>query len=115
MKITKFFIIFSTLLFINSSLSTNFIQKSLIDDQQLSKSICEITNDIINSKSDTQDILIGNLGGKIWSSTISDIIQCLSDNKAQVLSDFRTTIKKINLRKASVVILTLDKLEQVNI
>jgi len=115
MKIAIIFIIFSTLSVINSSLSSKFHLDYSINDKTLSSTICKITNDITSLKSDTQDILIGNLGGKMWPTIANDIIQCLNDDKAQVLSDFRTTIKKINLRKASVVILTLDKLEQVNI
>ena len=63
MKALKFIIL--TLFVFNLTVSTKFIQKATIDDQKLPKSICKITNDITSSKTDTQDILIGNVGSQV--------------------------------------------------
>ena len=112
---TKVFIILLSFYFLNSSLSTNFTLKSSTDDENLAKSICKITNDVINSRADTQDILIGNLGGQIWSSTINDIIQCIDDRNAVVLTDFKTKITEKSLKKASVTILALQWFNNVSL
>ncbi|CAG9811578.1 unnamed protein product [Chironomus riparius] len=108
MKSLRFLVIFAMLLVLHSSTSTNSINTSSIDDQKLSTSICRITNDITSSKSDTQDIIIGNLGGTMWSSIVNDIIKCL-DNKAVVISDIHDIATDKRLRKASVVILALNR------
>jgi len=115
MKISLFFVIFSTLFLLNSSFGTYNHLKSSSDDQKLSKSICKITNDVTSSKIHTQDILIGNLGGKIWSSTINDIVQCIDDGSAVVIVDLNAVMEEKNLRKASVVILTLNGINQVSL
>ena len=101
-KIVKFFVIFLCIFCLNST-----------DAQDLSKNICKITNDITKSSTDTQDILIGNLGGETWSSTVNDIIQCVDDNIAIVVTDFQQKIIEKNLKKASVVILILEWHSQV--
>ena len=49
--------------------------------------------------------MIGNLGGKVWSSTVNDIVQCIDDGKAVVVSDFKAVVKEKSLRKAAVAIL----------
>ena len=114
MKTVKIFTILSSLLLLNSTLSTNLILKSSTDDEKLSKSICKITNDVINTKTDTQDILIGNLGGKVWSSTVNDIVKCIDDGNAVVVTDFNAKIVEKNLRKSAVVILTMEWLDRVS-
>ena len=114
MKITKFFIIFSTIYFLNSSLSTRFINASSIDHQNLPQSICKIINDVTKSKTDTQDILIGNLQGNNELSIIDDIIECVKDNTAIVVTDFKAKMTEKMLRKAAIIILLLDKLDKVN-
>lgn len=89
MKFLDFLITFFMRYFLNSVSSASISSKMSIEDQNLSKSICMLTNDVINLKANTQDILIGNLGGKLWSSTIDDIIKCSRSKSAIVLTDFR--------------------------
>ncbi|CAG9811083.1 unnamed protein product [Chironomus riparius] len=76
MKISKILSPFLAFLILNLTLSTNFILKATQNDRKLSNYICKITKDITKAKNDTQDVLIGNSGGKLWSSTesfLSDI------------------------------------------
>jgi len=114
MSTTKVLAVILAFCTLNSSFSTNFILKSLIVDQKLSKSICKITNDVTSSKTDTQDILIGNVGGNIWSSTINDIVSCIDDETTVVVSDLNAIMTENNLRKASVTILALKWLNVVS-
>ncbi|CAG9811583.1 unnamed protein product [Chironomus riparius] len=93
---------------LNSSFSTKFHFKTLIDVKKLSNSICKVANDLINLKTHTQDILIGNLGRKSWSQTINDIAKCIGDGNAMVISDLKQQITEMKLRKATLVILTFD-------
>jgi hypothetical protein len=79
----------------------------------LPKSICKVTNDITSSKSDTQDILIGNLGGKIESSIVNDIVKCIDDGTAVVVADLKDIIKNEQLRKTSIIILVMDQANEV--
>ncbi|CAG9799848.1 unnamed protein product [Chironomus riparius] len=85
------------------SFSLNPAPKPIRDDQKFSKSICKIANDITNSKTDTQDILIGNLGVKpiLWSPTVNNIVECIGSGSAVVISDFRQTFVDKLFRKAS--------------
>lgn len=112
MKFSIFFVTFSTIFILKSSLSRSI---ALIHDQKLSKSICKITNDIISSRIDTQDILIGNIGGHVWSLTVNDIVKCISKGNAVLVTDLRRLIKERNLRKASVVILALNQANEVSL
>lgn len=112
MKITIYFLF---LMLINSLLSTNSSIKVIIDNQKLPNSICKVANDITSSKNDTEDILIGNVGHKSWSSTINDIAKCIGSENAVVINDFKQMLNVTTLRKASVVILTFDGFKRVNI
>ena len=105
MKFVNFLVTISIFSLFKLSFATNYIPISSSFDENLSESVCEITNDIIRSKSDVQDVLVSNLGGKDWSSTINDIIQCLSKDSVVVISDFTAKITEKNLWKISVVIL----------
>ena len=73
MKFSKFLAPLLAVLLLNSTLSTNLILKTPEKDKKLSNYVCKIIRDITKSKSDTQDVLVGNLGGKMWSSTVSEI------------------------------------------
>ncbi|KAL7014267.1 hypothetical protein ACKWTF_015839 [Chironomus riparius] len=108
MKLANLFILFTTFCIIDSSFSTKFHFKTLIDVKKLSNSICKVANDLINLKTHTQDILIGNLGRKSWSQTINDIAKCIGDGNAMVISDLKQQITEMKLRKATLVILTFD-------
>lgn len=110
MKILNLFVLFC---FLKSSFSFNSSLNFMIHNKKLQKSICNVVNDVTSSKTDTQDILIGNLGREAWTSTINDIVQCLSDGTAVVVSDFKQLINEKLLRKASLVILTFDGLNRV--
>lgn len=113
MKISKFLSLFLALLLLHSTLSINFILKAPQNDKKLSNYVCKVTKDILKSKTDTQDVLIGNLGGKKWSSTVNDIAGCIGRGSAVVVSDFMATLKEDTLRKAAVVILTINQLNEV--
>lgn len=104
MVLLNFFVVLLLVLHVNLSFTKNIYQKSSIDDRELPKSICKITNDVTNLTTDTQDILIGNFGGKAWSSTVNDILQCLHKTTAVVVTDFITKITEQSLRKVSVVV-----------
>lgn len=108
-----YFFIISTISLLTSSLSTNLVTNSSLNLQKLPKIICKITNDITNSKPDTQDVIIGNLGGEIWSSTINMIAKCIDVDSAVVVSNFNKLITKQSLRKAEVVILSFDRISEV--
>ncbi|CAG9811090.1 unnamed protein product [Chironomus riparius] len=107
MKIIKILAPFLAILILNLTCSTNLIIKTLQDDKRLSNYICKITKDITKAKSDTQDVLIGNLGGNMWSSTINYIAGCVGSDTAVVLSGFKDVLTEKTLRKASVIILAL--------
>ena len=110
----KLFCIFLIIFCISSTVSGSYSIKPSIDDQKLPKSICKIINDVTNSKTDTQDILIGSSGGKVQSSTINDIIECIDDKNAVVLTDLRTKVAEKTLRKATVIILELRSIRKVS-
>jgi hypothetical protein len=89
----------------SSSFGMNYILNTANKDQKLTLNICKITKDIIISESNTQDILIANFGEKIWSSTINEIVQCVDEEAAVVITKLDTKITGKLLRKAKVVVL----------
>ncbi|KAL7014273.1 hypothetical protein ACKWTF_015844 [Chironomus riparius] len=112
MNYLQLFLILSSILF----LSTNAVIKVSMSDKKFFQNICNIINDVTGSRTDTQDILIGNLGGKIWSSTVNDIAQCIDHGNAVVVTDFKTKITEKRLWKASVVVIAgLKQSEEVNL
>jgi hypothetical protein len=108
MKFAKFFIIFSICLLIN------FTPKSSVNSQELSKSVCQIANDVVSSLNDTQDILIGNFGRKVKSSIVNDILRCIDGATAAVVTDFEVEMTNKNLRKAAIVIVVFDDINGVS-
>ena len=104
-------LIYST---ISLAVSSKFNLLPSTDDQKLPKIICKISNDVIKSQNYTQDILIANFGAKTWSLTVNDIAQCINNDKAIVTADLKDVMKEKNLRKASVIILTLEWLSRVS-
>lgn len=113
MKIANFFIIFLSIFLLISTFDTKFTHTTSNDHDTLLKSFCKITNDATNFKADTQDIIVGNMGGKIWSSTTNDIIECIDKRAAVVVTNFGTSIAEKRLRKASIIILMLNKPSEV--
>ena len=57
---------------------------------------------------DTQDVLIGNLGDQGWSQSVNDIIECIDDDKAVVVTDLKGIHQEKKLRKGSVIVLALQ-------
>ena len=115
MKISRILAPFLAHLILNSTLSTNFIFKTSQNDEKLSNYVCKITKDITKTKSDTQDVLIGNLGGELWSSTVNDIAGCIGSDTAVVVSDFKSIVTEQTLRKAAVLILMFGYVNQVSL
>ena len=114
MKILRILAPFLALLILNSTINTNFILKTSQNDKKLSNYVCKVTKDITKSKIDTQDVLIGNLGGELWSSTVNDIAGCVKSDTAVIVSDFKTSLTEKTLRKAALVVLTCNKLDKVS-
>ena len=94
-------------LLLTSTLSTNFLLKTSSDDKKLSDYVCKITKDITKSKGDTQDVLIGNVGDEMWSSTVNDIAACVRDENTVVVTDFKAVMREKTLRKAAVVVFSM--------
>lgn len=109
MSISITFVTFSTLFIVTSSNYTHSVPNLSIADQNLPKSICKITNAIISSTTDTQDILVGNIGGKVLPLTFNDILECIEDVSAVVVSNFEEIIVNKHLRKATIVIMLINE------
>jgi hypothetical protein len=75
--------------------------------------VCNITENIIKSRNDTQDVLIKTSDSNIWSGVINDIIDCLDDDIAIVINDIEKNITTYKLRKPSVVILMINSFNEV--
>lgn len=112
MKLFRLFRLFVAILVLNSTLNLGFILKTLQNNKILSNYVCKITKDIIKSKYDTQDVLIGNLGGKVWSSTVNEIAGCVKDSVV-VVSDFSKKMTEKSLRKAAIVIVLINEVDMV--
>lgn len=114
MKASKVLVALYSIITFSSIFCSNYLQKSLIYNQNFQNIICKIANDVIRACGDTQDILIGNLFNQVWSPTTKDIIRCIDDGSPVVITDFMTRINENNLRKASVVILMFNRINLVS-
>ena len=113
MKILKYFL---SILIVNSAICVAKLIDTTINDDKLSKSVCKIANDITHSKTETQNVLLGNLGGKVMTSLVQDISGCVADkNPVVVLTTLQKKILERKLWKSSVIILIFDSLNEVNI
>jgi len=77
-------------------------------NESLAEYACNLTKDIIISQSHTQDVLIGNLGGKMESEIINQLIGCIGHENPVVVTDLNSKINEKDLRKASIVVLVVD-------
>ena len=82
----------------------------LVDCNALSNFVCTISKDILESKNDTQDVMIGNLDRKTQPTIINDLVGCIGPSYPVVISEFTRPFIDVNLRKATVVILIFDKI-----
>lgn len=102
-------------LFIKTFFCINLDPQNSAEPKILPNYVCKVTKDILKSTTDTQDVLIGNLGGKFQAKIVNDIAGCLSGaDNAVVLTDLKDKMTEKTLRKAAVVILVFDDVEQVS-
>lgn len=97
----------------NRTFSMYFILKVSQNDKNLANYVCKITKDLQKSKTDTQDVLIGNLDDKSWTSTVNDIAGCIISDSAVVVSDFKKVLDEKSLKKAAIIVLALASADQV--
>lgn len=86
-------------------------------NNSISERACDLTKHILNNSKELKDVLILNVGGEIWKSTINDVTRCAANNQAPV-----TVIQSLNspaadqyLRQSAVVIMAYDRNEMVSI
>ena len=114
MKLTISVLIFMTLFYQNSPESPNFPDELSSQDVKLIESVCKIANDALGTKNDTQDILVGHIGGSRWTQDLDNLIQCFDKGTAVIVSDFLKVIVKQNLRKASVIVMISNQADSVS-
>lgn len=108
------FLLILIFIIINFKTISNFHLQPTPSDKNLSESICKITNDVIKSNTDTNDILIGNLGANVLLLAINELILCIDKPRAVIISNFDGKLSNKNLRKASIIILVMNKVDQVS-
>ncbi|CAG9806900.1 unnamed protein product [Chironomus riparius] len=111
MKTFRVLAVFVVYIVINSTFTASYHSKHSSGNAKLVKSICETINDVVRTNSETKDIMIANLGSKVWSATLNDIMQCINDDNPVLLTDFHAVTKDKSLRKASIVILAFYRLD----
>jgi hypothetical protein len=110
----KLSIIFSSLILLNPSKSTNIVDYWAFEDAKLLKYVCKVVNDITSSSNDTQDIMIGYFGDDSQLQAVNDVASCIDDEKALVITNFQTIEVEKKLRKAAVIVLSLERAEKVS-
>ena len=114
----KSFAITSTILSqILCSLSLYYTQ--YIDSQhnfeKLSNFSCEIIRETTSTHTHTQDILIINLGGISILPLVNDMSLCIESKNPVVITDqIDKPMTKKNLRKATLVVLLIDRIQLVS-
>ena len=113
MHFIKIYAILCITLFSKQTQSKKFLLQDLISDQKLVKSVCKITNDVIHQENEIQDILVGNVGSELKNFDINDVVRCIDDRHPVVVTDFVMKMTTKYLRRASIVILSLNKSDAV--
>lgn len=108
MQIKLFFVTLSAL----SMLQSLFNCLYLMETEDLAKIACKATKDIISKQPHTQDVLIGDLG---QLASKNKLISCIGHEIPVLVTCLKTQISERNLRKATVVILILDKANVVSL
>jgi hypothetical protein len=67
----------------------------------------------MDQKPDTQDIMIAKFGHELKDFNIRDVVRCIDDRHPVVVTDLEKQVTNKYLKKASLVILTLDKTDSV--
>lgn len=106
MNFYKYYALLCIVCLVNSTLIRKFLQ---ITDKTLLKSICKVIHHVTDQKIQTQDILIGSLVSELGNYDVNDVIRCISNRHPAIVSDLTLTMTSKHLRKASLVILTLNK------
>ena len=113
MRILILFTFLPLHLLLNLALKSNLLSNSL-EHGRVVESICKCVNEDAISRTDTNDILIANLGDKMWSTTVNDLAKCVESKSVVVLSNLNEVLRGQNLRKASMTIVTFYAVDQVN-
>lgn len=109
MNFTKFLVVLLTI-------SHTKLLVALSDSNQMksiAQSACNITRNLTNQQPHTQDILIGNLGGITELQISNELIRCIGHNNPVVVADLIAKLDRQNLRKASVVVLIMNRISLV--
>lgn len=114
MKLSILFLLFSSLFLLNSSLSLKFLEELTSGDEKLLSYICKVVDEVTGTRNDTQDILIGHIGGSRLSQVVNDVTQCIGGDKIVVITNFYTLVKEKKLRKASVIVLVAYQPDRVS-
>ena len=91
-----------------------FVNYMRCDVGEMVNYVCAVTEKIVKADQDIHDVAIGNFLGKVPAEFLSEVTKCISRHTTVVTTDFRKKISDKNLRKAQVVIIVLDELNQVN-
>ena len=114
MKFTTLFLVFTSILIIES-LNSSILQKTLIQASKLQKLVCQIINNSSHFNNDTQDILIANFGGDNKSQEVNEIIECIGDDKALVISNLSRKHINPRLRKTAVIVMMIRNTDRVSL
>ncbi|CAG9798201.1 unnamed protein product [Chironomus riparius] len=94
-----------------SSITKSFLLQRQISDNKMVKSICKIVKYALHQNIQTQDILIGNFGGLFKNLDLNDVSRCISDRHPVVVTDLTMKMTTKSLRKASLMIVTINKID----
>lgn len=84
------------------------------DETNLARYVCEVTERIVTENSDTNDVVIGRFNSFMSNDFFDEISKCISRHSMVLTTDFSKKIDNENLRKAQVVIIVSDEINQVN-
>ena len=85
------------------------------DEVKLVNYVCTVTEKILKAESDTTDVAIGSFNTKMPPEFIDEVAQCISKHSMVITTDFSKRIEDKNLRKAQLIIIVTDEVNQVSI
>ena len=75
--------------------------------------VCDVTEKIVQADSDTKDVVIGGFSTQLPPEFLNDVSKCISKHSMVIMADFSKRIDNPNLRKAQVIVIVSDAVNQV--
>ena len=85
------------------------------DEVKLLDYVCTVTEKVLKAEIATTDVAIGSFNSKMPLEFLDEVTKCISKHSMVIMTDFSKRIEDKNLRKAQLIVIISDEVNQVGI